>query len=377
MKTYKSKLAYISICVILFTSNLHSQNDREAHIATAVPSLSIAPDARAGGMGDAGVASFSDNYSQYWNPAKYAFSSRQHGAGMSYTPWLRKVVNDMYMLHASGFYKLGNDDNQALSASLRYFTLGDVDVADLHGNFMEQASSYEMAFDVAYSRKLSNTFSLAVALRYIRADYNNFEDGKVGNAFAADIAGYNESYINLFNAESMLSLGFNISNIGTKIETGGIYKSFLPTTLRFGVGLLQPLNELNTLSLNVDFNKVLVPAMPVRTFGEDDQSFNQRLEKYNDRSALSSMIRSFSDKSFSTELKEIGMSLGAEYIYDAMFMLRTGYHYESKYAGNRKYVTFGAGFRWQMLQIDASYLMATKGTNPLDQTFRLSFGYSM
>lgn len=377
MKTYISRLIFLSLFTTVLTVKLFSQSEREAHIATAVPSLSIAPDARAGGMGDAGVASFSDNYSQYWNPAKYAFSSRQHGAGMSYTPWLRKVVNDMYMLHASGFYKLGNDDNQALSASLRYFTLGDVDVADLHGNFMEQASSYEMAFDLAYSRKLSNTFSLAVALRYIRADYNNFEDGKAGNDFATDIAGYNESYINLFNAESMLSLGFNISNIGTKIETGGVYKSFLPTTLRFGAGLLQPLNELNTLSLNVDFNKVLVPAIPVRGFDEDESSFSQRLTKYHDRSAMSSMIRSFSDKSFSTELKEIGVSLGAEYIYDAMLMLRTGYHHESKYAGNRKYVTFGAGFRWQMLQIDASYLMATKGTNPLDQTFRLSFGYSM
>lgn len=351
-------------------------------IVTAMPSLSIAPDARAGGMGDAGVATAPDVYSQHWNPAKYAFSPSKGGFGLSYTPWLRKIINDIALVYGVGYYKLGNENNQALSGSIRYFSIGDVNVVDATGMFQNTLSPHELAVDLAYSRKLTETFSGSVAVRYIRADYSGAdEDTSAGNAFAADISGYNESYINVGQSESLLSFGFNISNIGTKISTnGGNRKDFLPTNLRLGASLMYPMNEVSTMSFSLDLNKLLVPTRPLKKDGESDSDYQTRLENdYWNISPITGIFKSFGDApgGFSEELKEIMWSLGAEYDYDNKFRLRTGYFYENKMKGNRQYLAFGAGFKLNAFQLDVAYMLATAQQNPLDQTLRFALAFDM
>ncbi|MFR9166284.1 MAG: type IX secretion system outer membrane channel protein PorV [Dysgonomonas sp.] len=353
-------------------------------ITTAVPSLSIAPEARGGGMGDIGAATLPDVYSQHWNPAKYTFNTSVAGVGISYTPWLSKLVDDIALIYVSGYYKFGNEGNQAVSASLRYFTMGDINLTNEEGAFMSSASPHEMAIDVAYSRKLTETFSGAVALRYIRTDYTtNDDDGRSpGNAFAADIAGYNESYIMVGQAESLLGLGFNISNIGTKVSNdGGEYSYFLPTTLRLGGSLTYPLDDYNTLAFNVDLSKLLVPTPPILEGDEtaDSESYQKRRQDYRDMSPITGIFKSFGDApgGFSEELKEVMWSLGVEYTYNNQFSIRGGYFNEDKMKGNRKWFSFGAGLRLSAFQIDASYLVATAQNNPLDQTLRFSVAFDM
>ena len=351
-------------------------------VLTAVPSLSIAPDARAGGMGDAGVATAPDVYSQYWNPAKYAFATSKAAFGVSYTPWLRKIVDDVALMNAVGYYKIGAGNNQSISASVRYFSIGDVNITDAKGNLMSTVAPYEMAVDLGYSRKLTETFSASVAVRYIRADYSGGEndEGSANGTFAADIAGYNESYINIAKSEALLSFGFNISNIGGKLSNNsGDQSSFIPTNLRIGTSIMYPLSSVSTISLSVDANKLLVPTPPVRKDGEEPADYQERLDKYWDRSAISGIFKSFSDApdGFSEEMKEIAWSVGAEYDYNSRFKLRTGYFHESKMKGNRQYFTFGAGFKLSAFQLDASYLVSTASSNPLDQTLRFSLAFDI
>lgn len=246
-----STLIVVFSLLAVFTT--WAQKDKFAPVNTAVPSLSIAPDARAGAMGDNGASTTPDINSQYWNPAKYAFMYSKAGVSLSYTPWLRKLVNDVALANLSGYYKIGDSDLQAIGASLRYFSLGDVPTNST-GNTEDQGymvSPYEMAFDVSYSRKLSESYSMAVAMRYIRSDMGQDaqDESRVpGNAFAADIAGYLEKYVVLGQAEALWSLGFNVSNIGTKISyNGGTTNEFLPTTLRLGTGLLYPIDDFNRM----------------------------------------------------------------------------------------------------------------------------------
>lgn len=346
-------------------------------IVTAVPSLSIAPDARAGGMGDAGVATAPDVYSQHWNPAKYAFASSQAGFALSYTPWLRKIVNDVALMQAIGYYKLGTENNQALSASIRYFSIGDVNVTDQYGKFFDNVSPHEMAIDLGYSRKLTETFSGAVTVRYIRTDYSGVdEETSAGSTFAADIAGYNESYINIGQSESLLSFGFNISNIGGKISNNdGATSSFIPTNLKIGTSLMYPVSEVGTISVSLDLNKLLVPTPPTKEHSGDN--YDKDLQDYMDKSAISGIFSSFGDApgGFSEELKEIAWSVGAEYDHDSKFRVRTGYFHESKMKGNRQYASFGVGFKMKAFQLDAAYLLATAQQNPLDQTLRFSLAF--
>lgn len=377
----KCTIKLIALVSILILSSYRVSAQEINPIVTAVPSLVITPDARAGGMGDAGVATAPDVYSQYWNPAKYAFSSSKAAFGLSYTPWLRKIVNDVALIYGVGYYKLGNENNQALSASIRYFSIGDVNVTDQYGHFLNRVSPYEMAIDLAYSRKLTETFSGAVAVRYIRTDYTNASEGaSAGNAFAADIAGYNESYLNIGQSESLLSFGFNISNIGTKISTdGGTRNDFLPTNLRIGGSLMYPVNDISTLSFSLDLNKYLVPTPPIRKDGEDLEEFRGRMEKYNSTNPISGIFKSFGDApgGFSEELKEIMWSAGLEYDYDSKFRLRTGYFHENKMKGNRRYMSFGAGFKLTAFQLDVAYMLATAQNNPLDQTLRFSLAFDI
>lgn len=361
----------------------YSEDQTITQFATAVPSLTIAPDARGGGMGDVGAATLPDIYSQYWNPAKYAFLESKAGASVSYTPWLSKLVNDIALINVTGYYKFGEESNQALSASIRYFSIGDINETDLSGMFLSKISPYEMAIDVAYSRKLSETFSGAVALRYIRTDYSSTSDNdesSAGNAFAADVAGYNESYVMIGSAESLLGLGFNISNIGSKISTdGGNNSYFLPTNMRLGGSLTYPLDEYNSLAFSLDLNKLLVPSLPIKKDDETQEAFNQRVQDVREMSSITGIFKSFTDSpdGFKGELKEIMWSAGLEYSYNNQFMLRGGYYNESKRMGNRKYFSFGAGFKMNVFQLDAAYLISTADSNPLDQTLRFSIAFDM
>lgn len=385
MKKYQSKLfaiiAFLSISHISYSQTGGTKDSNPIH--TALPSLTIAPEARGGGMGDIGAATLPDVYSQHWNPAKYAFSSSAAGVGISYTPWLSKIVDDIALIYASGYYKFGYDQNQAISASIRYFKIGDIVETDGFGEMIGKVNPYEMAIDVGYSRKLSETFSGGVVLRYLRADYptsSDDDDSSPGNAFAADIAGYNESYVMIGQVESLLGLGFNISNIGTKISTdGGASNYFIPTNLRLGASLTYPLDDYNTLAFNVDINKLLVPTPPIKEDGMTDEEYQQKRDEYYDTSSISGIFKSFGDApgGFSEEIKEVTWSLGAEYTYDNKFSLRGGYFNEDKMKGNRKYFSFGAGVRLSSFLIDASYLIATESNNPLDQTLRFSIGFDM
>ena len=358
-----------------------------APVNTAVPSLSIAPDARGGGMGDNGASTTPDINSQYWNPAKYAFMYSKAGVSLSYTPWLRKLVNDVALANLSGYYKIGDSDLQAVGASLRYFSLGDVPYNPLTGEQTGYSvSPYEMAFDVSYSRKLSESFSMAVAMRYIRSDMGTdpTDESRVpGNAFAADIAGYLEKYVILGNSECLWSFGFNVSNIGTKISyDGGEHNEFIPTTLRLGTGLLYPIDDYNRIGLYLDLSKYLVPSLPYLQEGYTDEEkaeYDKKKEDYNNVSGISGIFKSFGDSpdGFKGELQEVMVSIGAEYSYNEQFFLRGGYFYENANKGNRQYFSVGAGFRMSVFQLDAAYLVSTVQSNPLDQTLRFTLSFDM
>lgn len=347
-------------------------------VNTSVTSLAIAPDARAGAMGDIGAATEADVYSQYWNPAKYPFNIARAGVGISYTPWLRKLVNDINLANLSGFYRIG--DYSAVHASLRYFSLGEVYLADMDDMTIRP---YEMAIDAGYSRMLSETFSMGVNLRFILSDikYDYTAESSAGKAFAADIAMYRLGYFMAGNRECSFGWGINISNIGSKISYGGSDNSeFIPTNLRIGCNLTIPFNEYNKFSVGADLNKLLVPTYPMKKEDEADNDYEDRVQKdYYDVSSIAGMFKSFGDApgGFKEEMQEIQWSLGAEYTYNDRFMLRAGYHHEAENKGNRKYFTVGAGFHMSVFSIDASYVFSTAQSNPLDQTMRFSLGFDL
>ncbi len=353
-------------------------------VNTSVTSQMIAPDARAAGMGDVGVATDPDVNSQYWNPAKYPFCISRAGVSLNYTPWLRQLVSDMDLAYLSGYYRIG--DYSAVSASLRYFSLGEVmtnyDSTTGESNGMT-INPYEMSFDVAYSLMLSEKFSLAAAVRWIYSDltYDYTDDTSPGSAFAADIACYYNDYINIGARECQLGIGLNISNIGSKITFGGDDNSeFIPTNMRLGLALMVPIDEFNRFTIAADANKLLVPTYPKQEEGESTEDYQQRVQKeYYDVSSISGIFKSFGDApgGFKEELQEINWSVGAEYVYNDKFTLRAGYHHESENKGNRKYFTVGAGFRMSAFSLDCGYVIATAKSNPLDQTLRFTLGFDM
>lgn len=348
-------------------------------VNTSVTSQMIAPDARAGGMGDVGAATDPDVASQFWNPAKYPFNISRAGVSLNYTPWLRQLVNDIDLAYLVGYYRIG--DYSAVSGSLRYFSLGEVQTST-DDNAMT-VNPYEMSVDVAYSLMLSEKFSIGAAVRWIYSDltYNYEDDVTPGSAFAADLSCYYQNYINIGSRECQLGLGLNISNIGSKITMGGDDRSeFIPTNMRLGASLMIPIDEYNRFTIAADANKLLVPTYPKKEEGEDDEEYQQRLQKdYYDVSSISGIFKSFSDapNGFKEELQEIQWSVGAEYVYNDKFSLRAGYHHESANKGNRKYFTVGAGFRMSAFSLDAGYVVATAKSNPLDQTLRFSLTFDM
>lgn len=343
----------------------------------AVISQTIAPDARAAGMGDVGAATDPDVNSQFWNPAKYPFCISRAGLALNYTPWLRQLVNDIDLAYLAGYYRIG--DYSAVSGSLRYFSLGEVITLDESMT----VNPYEMSLDVAYSLMLSEHFSMAAALRWIYSDlrYDYSEDSAPASAFAADLAMYYNNYFNMGSRECQLGIGLNISNVGSKISYYGDDRSqFLPANMRLGLSLLVPVDEYNRFSINADANKLLVPTVPRQEEGESSADYQERvIREYSDVSAISGIFKSFGDApgGFKEELQEIQWSVGAEYVYHDQFSLRAGYHHESQNKGNRKYFTVGAGFRMNVFSLDAGYVIATAKSNPLDQTLRFTLSFDM
>ncbi len=378
---YLAALALMGISPL--TATAQEKKDMFNPEKNSVTSQSIAPDARAGGMGDVGVATDPDVASQYWNPAKYPFTISRAGVSLNYTPWLRQLVSDIDLAYLVGYYRIG--DYSAVSASLRYFSLGEVmtDTGTDTSDAGMTINPYEMSLDVAYSIMLSEKFSIAAGVRWIHSDLNYRQDNAwtPGDAFAVDLAAYYQNYVNIGQRECQLGLGLDISNVGSKINFGGDENSeFLPANLRVGASLMVPVDEYNRFSIAVDANKPLVPTMPVKMDGESDEDFITRKQKdYYDVSPISGIFKSFSDApgGFKEELQEIRWSIGGEYVYNDKFSLRAGYHHESENKGNRKYFTVGAGFKMNVFSLDAGYVIATAKSNPLDQTLRFSLTFDM
>ena len=345
----------------------------------AVISETIAPDARGAGMGDVGVATDPDVNSQYWNPAKYPFCISRAGVALNYTPWRRQLVNDIDLAYVAGYYRIG--DYSAISGSLRYFSLGEV-YTDYENSDMT-VRPYEMSLDAAYSLMLSETFSLAAAIRWIYSDlrFDYSEDSKPASAFAADLAMYYNNYLMLGSRECQLGLGMNVRNIGSKISYYGDEESqFIPANLRLGASLMVPVDEYNRFSFSADANKLLVPTVPRQEEGESNSEYQDRVRRdYSDVGSIKGMFQSFSDApgGFKEEMEEIQWSVGAEYVYHDQFSIRAGYHHQAESKGNLKYFTVGGGFRMSVFSLDVGYVISTARSNPLDQTLRFTLAFDM
>ncbi|WP_299579377.1 type IX secretion system outer membrane channel protein PorV [uncultured Sunxiuqinia sp.] len=378
MKKRFTVLAFL-IGLMLFSNETFAQATSSTTgantILTGVPFLTIAPDSRAGAMGDAGVASTPDMNSQHWNPAKYAFIDSEMGVALSYTPWLRNLVDDINLAYLVGYKRL--DDLQALSASLRYFSLGDISFMSDYGDFQGQQSPNEFAIDVAYTRLLSDHFSGSVAMRYIRSDLTggqlvNGVPSTAGNSYAADIAFYYQNEMRVNRKESVFSAGINISNIGSKISyTDGQTKDFIPTNLKLGVGYQTEMDQYNTIGFYFDINKLLVPTPSTDSVDIVEGGFSE------DKSVISGIFSSFGDApgGLKEELQEISYAVGAEYWYNKQFALRVGYFYENENKGNRKFMTAGAGLRLNVFALDFSYLIPTVRNHPLENTLRFTLSF--
>jgi hypothetical protein len=346
-------------------------------ITTAVPFLTISPNARSGAMGDAGVALSPDVNDTYWNPSKLAFLDEPTNMSLSYSPWLRNLIPDINLAYLSFAHR--TDERTTLGASLRYFNLGKIELVDNNQTPQGTYQPNEFSLDVSLARKFGNDFSLGVTARYI---YSGLTNGLLVNnlvtssasAVAADVSLFYRKPTQQFGNDALFAFGADISNIGTKMSyTDGGQKYFLPTNLRLGVANTLFLDPENQLTLTLDLNKLLVPTPPIR-----DVNGNIISGKDDNRSIVSGIFGSFSDApgGFSEELKEISYSVGAEYMYSKIFALRTGYFYENPDKGNRRYFSIGAGFKYSDFDLDFSYLIASQQSSPLANTLRFTLGYN-
>ena len=386
----KNRIKLLGGCLLLGwlmgTSNIYAQQTPDEiagkdisknYISTAVPILLIAPDARSGGMGDVGVASTPDAYSSHWNSAKYAFIEDNFGMGMSYVPWLRKLgAADMNLLNLTGFKRI--NDRSAVAASLTYFSLGSIEFTDIDGTSKGTYKPNEFGLDVSYSMKLSENLSIGATGRYVRSDLTQGVDvgtstTKAGNAIAADLGMYYQSETNMFDMPGELAAGLFISNLGSKISYSDDdnEKDFLPANIRFGGRYTMDIDQYNTFSFMLDFNKLLVPTPPLY-----DEEGNIIAGMDNNIGTMLGAIRSFYDSpnGFSEELQELQISVGAEYWYDKVFAVRGGYFFEHENKGGRQYLTLGGTVKYQTLVLDISYLIPTTTlqTSPLANTVRIS-----
>lgn len=372
----KKKITAIISFVFIFASFTKLYGQELNAIQTVVPFLSIAPDSRAGGMGDAGVATSPDVYSMHWNPAKLAFIDGNGGVGISYSPWLRNLVPDINIAYLTGYYRI--DNKQVASASLLYSSLGDVPFTDDFGNLERNFKPNELAFDLGYSRMFSENFSGGIAFRFIYSNltggtYSGGEATKPGTSFAADISGYYHKDISIFSKDGLVGLGFNLSNIGSKMSySDGQTSDFIPMNMRLGASGKIELDNYNTLTLAIDLNKLLVPTPPIYNI---DMEIVKGMDP--NVSVPVAILHSFYDApgGFKEELREITYSFGTEYWYNNQFAIRAGYFYENETKGNRKYFTAGAGFRLKEFTLDFSYLMPQTQNHPLARTLRFSLSF--
>jgi len=373
-----AKHLFASITLLSIVNSTLAQNSSINVVTTAVPFLRISPDARAGGMGDLGVATTPDVNSQFYNVAKYAFTSNPSGIGMTYTPWLKDLgLNDVYLASLAGYYKL--DDVQAISGSLRYFSLGNIQFTDNLGNDLNSFRPREVAVDAGYSRKLSDRLSLGIALRYINSNLAGGQaisgvSYKPGNAVSGDVGLY---YNSLGDDGSGLSLGLALTNLGSKISytSDATQKDYIPANLTLGAVYTSVSNEINKLSFGVDIHKLMVPTPPL--LGD-----SAGLVNYRSKGVVGSWFSSFGDATggFAEELKEFYLSLGGEYTYDEQFSLRAGYFYENQNKGNRQYFSLGAGFKYSSLAFNLSYLIPSGSgvnRNPLSNTIRFGLVFDL
>lgn len=348
-------------------------------VQAAVPSMQIAPDARSGGMGDQGVATSADSYAQYWNPAKYAFLPMSSSIGISYTPWMSKLVDDVALVQVVGHYKIGRQNKHTLGASLRYFSIGEMTIWDDLGNTLGHARPSEMAVDLSYVHKINSKYSIALALRYIHTNQGALENLGSGHAFAGDLTGYMQRPVRLASKDFIWTAGLAIKNIGSKLTFDDGYATFIPSSISLGTGLQHDLDESNRISATVEISKLLVPMLPYRESYETADGHKEALRRYREMSSIRGIFHSFSDApdGFSEELKEVRWAIGAEYSYQEKFFARLGYSYLHPDKGNLQALTLGAGFKTKGISIDASYMVSTIRHNPLDQTLRFSLALDL
>ncbi len=375
-------LAFMSLVTVGQTTN---KEVRYNPISTAVPFLTITPDSRHSAMGDVGAATSPDANSQYMNPSKFAFATDKWGFALSYTPWLRQLVSDVNLAYLSGFYQL--DPTQAIGTSLRYFSMGQITLTDVGGNNTGNVNPSEFAFDVSYSKRLSDYFSGGVALRFIRSDLAGgyatnagAESYSAGNAFATDISFYYHNKLGGEGSRNSIAAGVNFSNIGSKISYNqGSTKEFLPANMKLGTTFTTMMNDSSSLSISLDFNKLLVPTPSNVVTTAADGTVIVTPDNNSSKSVISSIFGSFADApgGMSEEFKEITVSLGAEYWYKRQFAVRGGYFNESQYKGNRKYATVGVGVKLNIAAIDVSYVIPVERNNPLANTVRFSLLFNV
>jgi hypothetical protein len=374
----KFSLLLISGFLLINAKALAQEQDRV--ITTAVPFLLVAADARAAGMGDQGVATPVDAFSQQWNPAKYVFAPNEHGFGVTYTPYLSELVNDIFLGNITYYNRL--DERSAFAASFKYFSLGNIEAREFPDDLPLILSPNEFTFDLSYSLRLSENFSMAVAGRYLRSDLKLAPvdpDATAAGSFGVDVAAFYQSDLIFFDSfDGQWRAGANISNVGPKIkyDEGG-QENFIPTNLKLGGGFDFILDASNRIGTYLEFNKLLVPTP--QDFNNDGQIDAEDNREYNDIGAIEGIFKSFGDApdGFSEELKEITWALGAEYVYEDAFALRAGYFNESEEKGSRRFLSFGAGFKYTMVNIDVSYLFSTSDVvSPLEGTLRFGLTFN-
>tara|TARA_B100001105_G_scaffold218599_1_gene185177 strand:+ start:495 stop:1622 length:1128 start_codon:yes stop_codon:yes gene_type:complete len=369
---------FFLIFVFLLIVKLNFSQDRRV-ITTAVPFLMISADARASGLGEQGVATTPDAFSQHWNPSKYIFSDNLSGVGISYTPYLSKLVSDVFLANIN-YYKVINE-RSSWSTSFKYFSLGDIDIIQNPQDIPILENPNEFTLDASYSLKLSDYFAMAVTGRFLMSDVklqSVDSDSDSASSFAVDISGFYQSDEQAFkNFNGILRAGFNLSNLGPRMKYEELgKKNFIPTNLKFGIAFDFILDSLNKFSLNLELNKLLVPSPSIPIYNSNDQiiGYNQA-----DVGFLSGVFKSFGDApdGFSEELKEITLAFGIEYLYNDSFAIRAGYFNEHENKGARKFLTFGTGFKFNEINLDLSYLLSTSSViSPLENTLRFSFTYN-
>ena len=377
--------------VVCFSASIYAVDETMNPLITSMPSMSIAPDARAAGQGDLGVATEADFNSQYWNPAKYAYLYTNGGITANYTPWLRKLVSDIDLAYLAGFYNFG-DLAGGIGASFTYFSMGDVQLTNANGDAIQTVRPNEWALDLSYFRKLHEYVSMSVAVRFLYSDLNNGANSSTSGSsqemyaawtMAADIGLYYRQPLELPMGTSHLAVGFTLKNLGGKMTYDKVTQNFIPASMNIGASYELPCDKYNFLTFNVEANKLLVPSRKSRfTEGfnaDDEKTWQMSQDAYSALNSAKGWFQSFADApgGAKEEFNEVRWGVGLEYSYNKQFFARAGYSYENFYKGNRNYLTFGAGFHLSIVSLDVSYCVGLAASNPLDQTMRFTLGFDL